>query len=170
MIVMTPKMHHGVYPTAMDVPIVVTARCTVRASQPACIIAAYQHPRTHIGMRTIRSCMCLTLYKQRLRLQACQQALPSIQVSSRGFRLASEQIVHDPVHSCRQERSLTGKQLLRALRFVIMIWVLPWSKSCPNGDELLVRLACLPSMQSRWRYTSPAKPFKKYTHHGATSA
>jgi len=42
----------------------------------------------------------------------------------------------------------------------LVVMVLPWSKSCPSGEELLVRLACLPSKQSRCKYQKTEKPLK----------
>jgi hypothetical protein len=49
-------------------------------------------------------------------------------------------------------------------------FVLPWSNSWPSGEELFVLRACLPSMQSRWRYASTARPLTKYTQRGASPA
>ena len=42
----------------------------------------------------------------------------------------------------------------------------PWSKSSPNGEEVFVRRACLPSIESKLWYTNKPKAQSKQVHRG----
>jgi len=66
-----------------------------------------------------------------------------------------------------------GRLKLEAM-FPNSMWITsasqPWSKSWPKGEELPVRLACLPSMQSRLTYSTTDRAVMRYSQRGASPA